>query len=153
MSDQVSPRNPDLFHHIAAQCICGNLREASRAITQMYDEALQPSGLLATQFRLLGAIGAQGPIALTPLADALVMDPTTLARNLKPLERDGLVKISRGADRRTRILQITPQGLAALQKAVPLWEEAQTQIISQIGEEKWRAMLGDWSALVTLVRQ
>ena len=114
---------------------------------------MQTSGLLATQFLLLGAIAAHSPIAVTPLAEELVMDPTTLARNLKPLERDGLVEISKGADRRTRMLSITAQGKDALIRALPLWEEAQAWVIGQLGQGRWQRMLGDWSDLVSLVRQ
>ncbi len=81
------------------------------------------------------------------------MDPTTLARNLKPLERDGLVEISPGKDRRTRVVRITDKGQQALDRALPLWEEAQAWVISQVGDDRWRAMLGDWSELVALVRK
>jgi len=134
-------------------CTNANLRKTARAITQLYDEFLQPSGLLGTQFRLLGAVFANGPIALAPLAEELTLDPTTLARNLKPLERDGLVEISIGEDRRTRIVNITEKGENALQKALPLWEEAQAWVISRLGEDRWRAMLSDWNELVSLSRQ
>lgn len=133
-------------------CTNANLRKTSRAITQLYDEFLQPSGLLGTQFRLLGAVFANGPIALAPLAEELTLDPTTLARNLKPLERDGLLEISIGEDRRTRMVNITEKGENALQKALPLWEEAQAWVISRLGEDRWRAMLGDWNELVSLSR-
>ena len=143
----------DIYQRVSTQCLCANLRQAARAITQLYDEFLKPSGLLGTQFRLLGAIAAHGPVALTPLADQLAVDPTTLARNLKPLERDGLVEISKGEDRRTRVLRITERGLDAMFMAVPLWEEAQAWVISQIGEERGRIMLGDWSEIGSLVRK
>lgn len=153
MSQLEIQHGTDIFNRVAAQCICANLRKTSRVITQLYDEFLQPSGLLATQFRLLGAIAAHGPVALTPLADGLAMDPTTLARNLNPLKRDGLVTVSPGEDRRTRVVRITDQGRAALSRALPLWEEAQAYIISQLGEDRWQAMLGDWSDLVAVVRK
>jgi DNA-binding MarR family transcriptional regulator len=122
-------------------------------ITQLYDAFLQPSGLLVTQFKLLGALAAHGSLALSPLADLLALDPTTLARNLKPLERDGLVDIAVGEDRRKRMVRLTERGQDALAKALPLWEEAQTWVISQLGQERWRAMLTDWAALVSLARQ
>jgi DNA-binding MarR family transcriptional regulator len=153
MPTQTTRLKQDIYNRVATQCTCSNLRMASRAITQLYDEILQPSGLLATQFRLVGAIAANGSIALTPLAEQLGMDPTTLARNLKPLERDGMIDISTGDDRRTRMLKITAKGQDALTKALPLWEEAQAWVISQLGEDRWRMMLGDWSNLVTLIRQ
>lgn len=131
------------------------LEHAARTlpITQLYDAFLQPSGLLVTQFKLLGALAAHGSLALSPLADLLALDPTTLARNLKPLERDGLVDIAVGEDRRKRMVRLTERGQDALAKALPLWEEAQTWVISQLGQERWRAMLTDWAALVSLARQ
>src|SRR5262249_10226814 len=131
-------------------CICGNLRKASRAITKLYDEFLQPSGLLVTQFNLISALNTQSPAALTPLAERIGMDPTTLARNLKPLERDGLVEIVEGEDRRVRMVKLTERGKEAYANAVPLWQQAQTYVISQIGEERWRIMIGDWTELTTV---
>src|SRR5262249_40351009 len=110
-NQQPSSDHQQLLNRIGHTCMCANLRRASRMITAFYDQVLQPSGLLATQFIVLGAIGAQPAIALTPLADRLGMDPTTLARNLKPLERDGLVQILTGSDRRQRVLKLTDQGL------------------------------------------
>lgn len=139
------------YQHVVAQCICGNLRKASRIITQIYDEFLQPSGLLATQFNLLGSVSVNGPMALTPLADHLGMDPTTLARNLKPLECSGLVEITKGTDRRTRVVRLTANGTKALVEAYPLWVQAQTFVIEKIGPELHQTMLGNWSELVTQV--
>ena len=138
------------FDRIAAQCLCTNVRKASRMITKLYDDFLQPSGLLTTQFIVLGAISAQPEIALTPLADKLGMDPTTLARNLKPLERDGLIEVAKGVDRRTRVLKITEQGMASIAKAYPYWKQAHTWMISHLGEERSQVMIQDWSDLVAL---
>jgi DNA-binding MarR family transcriptional regulator len=138
---------------VVALCTNANLRKTSHTITQLYDEFLQPSGLLGTQFRLLGAVASKGATALTPLAKELGLDPTTLARNLKPLTREGLVEISIGEDRRTRMVEITEKGQKALLKALPLWEEAQAWVISRLGEDRWQAMLADWAELVSLVRQ
>src|SRR3954463_5640103 len=101
MDSQNRPAETEKFERIGDLCLCANLRRASRMITTLYDTFLQPSGVATTQFILLAALGGQTSIALTPLADKLGMDSTTLARNLKPLERDGLVQIFAGADRRT----------------------------------------------------
>ena len=92
-----------------ADCACLNLRGAARAVTQMYDEVLRPSGLKATQFSVLAAVATIGPAAMTVIAKALVMDRTTLTRNLKPLMDRGLVKAGKGADdRRQRRIVVTP---------------------------------------------
>src|SRR5687768_5142177 len=143
----------DIYQRVVTHCTCSNLRKTARVITELYDEFLKPSGLLGTQFRLLGAIASSGSIALTPLAELMDVDRTTLARNLKPLERDGLVTMSAGEDRRIHLLTLTDSGRAALMTAFPLWEEAQAWLISHLGEDRWRAMLGDWSNLVELARQ
>jgi DNA-binding MarR family transcriptional regulator len=138
------------FERLAAVCLCTNARKASRMVTKLYDDFLQPSGLLTTQFIVLGAVSAQPSMAVTPLADRLGMDPTTLARNLKPLERDGLVEVVKGADRRTRVLKITERGLEQLARTFPYWEQAHTWIVSQLGEQRSQTMIQDWSDLVSL---
>jgi DNA-binding MarR family transcriptional regulator len=153
MPKQNPQPDQDVYNRVVTMCINANLRKMSRIITQLYDEMLQPSGLLGTQFRLLGAVASRSPIALAPLAEELTLDPTTLARNLKPLERDGMVEISIGEDRRTRMVKITEKGQEALGKALPLWEEAQAWVISQLGEDRLRGMLADWNELVSLVRR
>ena len=84
-------------------CTHAHLRKAMRTVSQAYDEALKPSGLRATQFTLLSVLAKSGPMPLTRLADIIVVDRTTLTRNLRPLERDGLVasKVTPGsADQR-----------------------------------------------------
>jgi DNA-binding MarR family transcriptional regulator len=153
MQSQKLQPGPDAYKRVVSSCINANLRKTARAITQLYDEFLQPSGLLGTQFRLLGAVASNGPIALAPLAEELTLDPTTLARNLKPLEREGFVEISAGEDRRTRMVKITEKGQEALLKAFPLWEEAQAWVIGQVGEDHWRSMLADWNELVSLAQK
>lgn len=151
MNHQAPQPNQAVYQQVATLCTCGNLRQAARVITQLYDDMLRPSGLLITQFKLLGALAAQGPIALSPLAEQLGLDPTTLARNLKLLTRDGLVEISVGEDRRTRMVRLTVRGQEALTKALPLWEDAQAWVISQFGQERWHTLLSDLAALTALV--
>ena len=152
MPNQKTQTDADVYRRVVASCINTHLRKTSHAITQLYDEFLQPSGLLGTQFRLLGAVASYGPVAIAPLANELNIDPTTLARNLKPLEREGFVEISIGDDRRTRMVKITEKGRQALLKAVPLWEEAQTWVINHLGEDHWQGMLADWNELASLAR-
>jgi DNA-binding MarR family transcriptional regulator len=130
----------------AAQgCVCFNLRKAARAVTQLYDAHLRPSGLRATQLSLLVVLAAAGAITMTELADRLVMDRTTLTRNLKPLARDGLIRSAAGQDRRTRRLSLTAKGRAALTTALPLWDQAQRTMLARLGAERWQqvsAVLG-----------
>ncbi len=121
-------------------CTCFNLRKAARAVTQMYDEALRPSGLRCTQFSLLTATTMLEPVTVTRLAEVVVMDRTTLARNLMPLEKRGLLNVTAGDDLRTRIVTLTTKGKEVLAKAIPLWEKAQGRIVKGMGLEHWNDM-------------
>src|SRR5512143_1408514 len=129
-----------------------NLRRAARAVTQMYDRFLAPSNLQVTQFSMLVACAIAGPVPVTALAEKLVLDRTTLARNLKPLQTRGLVKVSIGNDRRVHVVALSERGYSALAKALPLWQEAQTQIVKGFGQPRLSSLLQDLSALVRLAR-
>ena len=136
-----------------ADCVCLNLRGAARAVTQMYDEVLRPSGLKATQFSVLAAVATEGPASMTVIAKALVMDRTTLTRNLKPLMDRGLVKAGKVADdRRQRRIVVTGEGKAILAKALPLWKKAHEQIVSGIGFARWQGMVRLLDEAVRLTR-
>jgi len=117
-------------------CGCFNLRRAARRVTQLYDHALAPSGLKATQFALLAVLGGDNVgegIAMTRLAEKLGMDRTTLTRNLGVVERDGLVAIRTGDDPRSRLVVLTKSGCDALELAAPLWAKAQAELVRHIG--------------------
>lgn len=129
------------FHPPISSCVCLHLRKASRAITQYFDGALQPSGLLATQFIVLAAVSRKKTGTISELARGLVMERTTLTRNLKPLERNGWVKIEPGQDKRTRIARITSSGELVLQKALPLQQQAQDDVMNFLGESHLNALL------------
>ena len=135
------------------QCAGWNLRKATRAITQLYDKALRPTGLRATQFNLFVAIRMFGSVTVTRLAKMAVMDRTTLTRNLKPLEKQGLVKVTPGKDRRMKVVTLTEKGNETLIKALPIWKETQARVIEELGQERWSSMLTDLSEMVTLTRR
>ena len=97
-------------------CACFNLRKATRVVTQLYDEALKPAGLRSTQFAVLAATRALGPVSVNQLAEWIVMDRTTLTRNLKPLERDGLIAVRAGDDLRVRQVSLTAKGRKTLER-------------------------------------
>lgn len=126
-------------------CVGFNIRKASRAISQYYESVLKPSGIRGTQFTLMANIRSAGRPTINELADVLVMDRTTLTRNLQALEKQGLVKIGQGIDRRTRNVSLTSKGSDQLTAANPYWEKAQEHMIGHLGAEKWddlRAILG-----------
>lgn len=126
---------------VSALCACSNLRRASRAVTQLYDEALSPLRLRATQFNMLVPIYLWGEASMGDLAQVAQMDPTTLTRNLAGLDRLGLVRISRGPDRRSRVVRLSRRGIATLKRALPLWQEIQDALIAEVGDGAWRQML------------
>jgi DNA-binding MarR family transcriptional regulator len=136
--------------HMARDCACLNVRRAARAITELYDEALAPSGVRITQFPLLIAIAVSGSATLTDLARALGMDRTTLSRSLKPLERQGLIAVVPGQDRRTRTVVLTTAGRDALARALPLWERVQGRVMEQLGQARWQDILGGLAAIEAL---
>jgi len=114
-------------------CTCFHLRRATRLVTQLYDRALRPVDLRATQFTLLNVLRMHGPVTIQSLAAALVVDRTTLTRNLRPLERDGWVESTPGRDRRVREVLLTPEGHGLLARARPLWQKAQEEMATLVG--------------------
>lgn len=135
-----------------AECACGNLRKAARAVTQLYDQALRPTGLRITQFGILGATMAMQPVTVTRLAEETVTDRTTLTRNLKLLEKQGLIRVDAGNDRREREVTLTDLGREALVKALPNWQKAQANVVKGLGEERWKALQEELSAVVSVAR-
>lgn len=124
-------------------CVCFNLRWVSRSITQHFESQLRHHGLLPTQTPILAALAARPTADMAGLSDWLGMDRTTLVRNLRPLERDGFVKlIGKGRGRKVQ-LSITPKGRAALKKFVPDWRKAQQKVVRTLGNERWSAILND----------
>ncbi|MBC8287677.1 MAG: winged helix-turn-helix transcriptional regulator [Nitrospinae bacterium] len=122
---------------LVQNCTCFNLRKASRALTQLFDEALKPAGLFSTQFTLLAAISSQDKATITELSQALIMDRTTLTRNLSPLQKRGWVEVTPGEDKRTRTLSLTRSGRMILNHAMVYWKEIQTQVVKTLGKGNW----------------
>lgn len=122
-------------------CTSFNLRKAARVVTHQYDEILKPSGLRSTQFSLLTVLSKGGAETISNLAHKLVMDRTTLTRNLKPLQSQGWIKRVPGEDRRTRAWEITGQGRKVLAGALPLWQKAQKQTIEHLTQKRWSSLL------------
>jgi DNA-binding MarR family transcriptional regulator len=118
-------------------CNCAALRKATRRVSQLYDSALEPCGLRATQRTILSHIARAGAPALGELAEALVMDRGALTHNLKPLQRDGMVKISVDPqDRRNRLIALTAHGRTKLAESDALWARAQRGFEASFGVAK-----------------
>jgi DNA-binding MarR family transcriptional regulator len=118
-------------------CACHKIRMAARAVTRAYDDALRPVGLRVTQVSLLAAIAVEGAMSITSLARFIGMDRSTLTRNLAPLEKEGLLAVGNEGWRRRRTFDITPKGRSRLQKALPLWEQAQRRLKHELGGRQW----------------
>jgi DNA-binding MarR family transcriptional regulator len=128
----MADRNADA--KMPSGCTCQRLRQAARRITQIYDGHVEPFGLTIAQFGLLVRLKAHDGIGVGALADKLVMDPTTLTRNLRPLARDGLLTLEPDPDdRRSRSLRLTAKGREALQAARPAWARAQRHVEEVLG--------------------
>ena len=155
--DTLSPMAKGLRHaqlaEVARECTLLGIRQASRAVTQIYDAALAPIGLKGNQLSLLVAISRMGEPTITRLGEGLVTDRTTLTRNLAPLERAGLVRLEVGADRRSRIVTVTPRGSKRLAEAYPLWKRAQARVIRAMGRSRWQGLLDHLSEVTALARK
>ena len=138
------------LREVARACACANLRKAARVVTQVFDEALAPSGLRVTQFTLLVTNRLAGESTINELAERMAMDRTTLSRNLRPLVRSGLLEVRPGKDSRMRLVRVTPAGERILEEAYPLWKRAQEETVGALGGERYEALLGDVAQAVSL---
>ena len=119
------------------------VRQAARHITQFYDQFLAASGLRTTQFSILAKLRRLGPMTINGLAADLVMDRTTLGRNILPLERDGLIAVEKESrDRRSKALRVTEAGEARFRAAAKVWAQAQKQFEAAFGARRAKDMRG-----------
>ena len=129
---------PSLDLRGTGYCASFNFRRTARAVTKLYDEALQPSGIRSTQFAILVAVRKDQPISLGKLGQTLVIDPTTLTRSLRLLQKEGLLTVSKRAEKRQRFVSLTAKGDEALARAIPAWREIQARFVNTIGDAHWR---------------
>lgn len=125
----------------ALPCLCANLRRASRAITQRYEQALRPMNMTVTHFTILQALSLTGEILQGRLGEILVMDSTTLTRTLGIVKGRGWITIRRGTDRRERWLSLSKQGKAEFKQALPHWEAAQARLRTELGDGRWNSLM------------
>ena len=124
-------------HSGPEDCNCLAVRQAARHITQFYDHFLAPSGLRTTQFSILAKLRRLGSITINALAAEMVMDRTTLGRNILPLERDGLIAVEQGSrDRRSKELRVTAAGEARFRAGMKGWAQAQRQFEQEFGAKR-----------------
>src|SRR5438128_4839743 len=118
-------------------CVCNTLRMVTRAVTQLYDDVLRPSGVRVTQFSILATIVRMREANLKQLEDTLAIDQTTLTRSLNLLERDGLIERASHPDARIRAMKLTSKGRRALEAARPLWARAQDKVLRELCTKAW----------------
>jgi len=123
---------------INRQCCCFNMRKVTRAVTQYFDRFLEPTGIRATQFTLLVALFSTKGKTLTEIAETLVMDRTTLTRNLKPLEKLGLIATVQTLDKRSKAYVLTEKGEQIVEKCIPLWQKAQNSVVGALSEDVYK---------------
>jgi len=119
------------------ECNCFAVRAAARHVSQSYDRFLAPTGLRTTQYSILARLKRKGPLTINALAEDMVMDRTTLGRNILPLQRDGLIRIEPAAcDRRAKELHLTKAGERRLQAGLKGWSQAQARFDAAFGEKR-----------------
>jgi DNA-binding MarR family transcriptional regulator len=128
-------------HVMARECYCAVLRTAARKVTAIYDAALEPSGINLAQYSLLRTIQRRAPLSLTELGRLTELDRSTIGRNVRLLQRLGLVRVEPGAeDQREAVVTLDQAGADALQLAGPLWDEAQRRVESALGTDPARQL-------------
>lgn len=142
--------NREELKHNRRYCLHMNMRKATRAIAGYYESAMRSTALERTQFTLLSVIDGVKQVTISGLAQVLVMDQTTVTRNIKVLQRKGFVQIERGEDRRTRLISLTDEGKRALSEAIPYREQAQSEIIDELGAEKTSELLSLLEQLIAI---
>jgi len=127
----------------APNCVCFNLRRVTRVVTQFYDSEMRRLGIRPTQGTILASLNAKPSWSMAELSDWLGMERTTLVRNLRPLQRDGLVQAA-GGGRGNRVeLSITTKGRKQVEQLAPAWRSAQSAAVKTLGEKRWSAILSD----------
>ena len=141
---EVHPKPP-------SPCYCLNMRRASRAVTQLYDEILKTSGLTVAQLALLSNLEVVEQTTINELAKILRVDRTTLNRNMRPLVDASFIEINPGTDSRTRQIKLTQAGKDVVAAGMALWREAQGTMKEYLGQEELAALKRLLSKLEALV--
>jgi DNA-binding MarR family transcriptional regulator len=128
-------------HPAGVACFCYALRQASRAVSRLYDEELRGIGLRLTQYSVLQVLRRSGEVRQRDLAELTLHDETTLTRSVRPLVDAGWVAVRTGDDRREKWLKLTAGGVAKLEEARPAWERAQARMQALLPEGAWQGLL------------
>jgi len=140
-----------MHHDSPSGCACTLLRKAARAVGHVYDEALVSHGMTTAQFAILRNIKGGEPLALSRLAEQLVLDRTSLYRALAPLEAKAWVAVEQGQGK-TKLATLTPLGHSALTAAEADWEAVQSRITGAMGDAEWVKLQGALKAITGLAK-
>lgn len=152
-SASVESRLPVDDEELLAQCALFDVHRVSRAMTVLYNAYLRETGLSMAQFTLLRNIAAMAPAGIKQIAEAMLMDRTSVTRLLEPLIKQQLIVIEVGEDRRYRSVVVTPEGLAAVARSETAWLKAQRELFKRIGSAQWRTMRTALRKTLHLVRE
>ena len=141
----------DAYRKVLRECASFNLRKASRVVTQLYDDILQPTGLRSTQVAILVMLAVEQKSSMARLARQLLLSPSTLSRNLGPLQRDGLVEVHHTGKRGKSVI-LTSVGRTALSDAFPYWQEAQAKFTGLVGATAWSKLSRQLAKTTTAAR-
>ena len=144
--------NPMLCSQALAVCACSNLRAAARVVTKLFDDALAPIGLRATQLVILLAIVEKQGQTIAGLAGRLQLDASTLNRNLRVLKSRGLT-MSRLLAGQRKSLSVSSRGIQIVKQAIPIWEQTQTSLVQRFGKKRFQEMLDNLSEITELARR
>jgi DNA-binding MarR family transcriptional regulator len=133
-------------------CACANLRRASRAVSQVFDEQVRGAGLNISQFTLLQVLFQVGKLTQGGLGQILALDSTTLTRTLGTLERKGWIRRRPGKDRREKQIVLTSAGRSRFQRAVPAWNRAQELLRARVGRRRWNGLMAELSRIAGAAR-
>ncbi len=122
-----------IYPFMKSVCYCANLRAAARKVTSYYDDALAPFGINIAQYSLLRKIEQLGSVSLTELGRLAELDRSTIGRNVRVLEKDGLVESARGADQREALVRLTKHGAGLLKRTAPAWNKCQRSLEERLG--------------------
>jgi DNA-binding MarR family transcriptional regulator len=142
-----------LARKISKECAGVRVRQVSRLLSRVYDDCLRPLGLQESQLSVLVAVAMFGEkgAQMGTLADRLLMDRTTLTRNIVPLEKAGLVRVARSADdARARVVLLSPSGERTIEAAYPRWEEAQSKVRRALGAQRFEGLRSQLSEVIAM---
>ena len=142
MYDEAIPQL-EALRHLKQLCLAAEMRSAARAITKFYTDRLPGSPIGVAQLALLMRVYLLGEASMLNLAQEMETDRTTLARNVDVLRREGYLQVMPGADRRSRLVSLTAEGMNVLRETVPKWQAAQADFLAEIGDATWHNLMRD----------